>query len=191
MTNMEFIGNYVKRSMQTLTSLDVYKLCNAMDAVRNAIIDGRIIFTCGNGGSAAIASHFATDIVKCVAAANKLYQCSAISLTESTSTLTAAANDTCYEDVFLPSLRAFTKRGDILIAISGSGNSPNVLQAVTFFKQNNIGKVIGVTSAKQGQLKDICDLPLLVQETHMGALEDQFQVLLHIIAYHLIEVPIQ
>ncbi len=185
-----FVANYSGRTLKTLQSLDLPPLLDAMAAVRKTLKSGGTIFVCGNGGSSAIASHFVGDIVKCVAEKNPDFPCRAICLSDSIPTLTATANDNSYSYVFMPPLKALVKPGDLLIAISGSGNSPNVLNAIRFLKTFCPIPVIGLTSAKQGELRTLCDLPVLVNETNMATLEDFFQIYLHIIAYSLMETPL-
>jgi D-sedoheptulose 7-phosphate isomerase len=109
-----------------------------------------------------------------------------VGLTDSIATITAYGNDVGYESVFVEQLRNWAVRGDVLIAISGSGNSPNVLRAVEY--ANEVGcATIGLTTGKGGRLKDLATLPLLVPSGHMGRLEDAFFVLTHVMCYAFME----
>ena len=115
----------------------------------------------------------------------RLYQPARL-ITDSISTITAYAKDVNYESVFVEQLKNWAQKGDVLIAISGSGNSPNVLRAVEY--ANKVGcTTIGCTSAQQGRLREMSTLPLLAQSSHMGRLEDCFYAMTHILCYAFIE----
>ena len=109
-----------------------------------------------------------------------------IALNDSISTLTAYANDVDYQSVFVEPLKNFAAPGDVLVAVSGSGNSPNVLRAVEY--ANQIGcRTIGLTTSTGGRLREIAQLPLAVPSDHMGRLEDSFFIITHILCYAFIE----
>ena len=176
-----FVTTYLDDLRGTLAGLDVDALAQAIGWVHAAGREGHTIFSCGNGGSASIASHFVNDLVKGASDATGT-RFKAICLADSVSTLTAVANDTAYEAVFVDPLRVFVQAGDILVAISGSGNSPNVLRAVEC--ANGAGcKTIGLTRRDGGRLREIVQLPLDVPNTHMGRLEDAFSVIIHLLTY--------
>jgi D-sedoheptulose 7-phosphate isomerase len=100
----------------------------------------------------------------------------------------AYANDVSYDVVFEEQLKNFAVSGDVLIAISGSGNSPNVIKAVEY--ANSIGcRTIGLTTSESGTLRSLANLPLVVPSNHMGRLEDIFFALTHILCYAFIEEP--
>ena len=109
-----------------------------------------------------------------------------IALADSVSTLTAYANDVSYESVFVEQLKNWASPGDVLIAISGSGNSPNVLRAVEYANDRGV-TTIACTTSKGGGLKSIARIPLLVPSSHMGHLEDSFFVMTHVLCYAFIE----
>ena len=161
----------------------------AIDAAAELLIGtlraGGRIYICGNGGSASIASQMVVDMVK-GASFKKKARFKMIGLTDSLPTISAYANDESYEVVFVEPLKNFATAGDLLIAISGSGNSPNVLRAVEY--ANSIGcTTVGLTTGEGGKLRDLVKLPLLVPSRHMGRLEDSFFVLTHIICYAFME----
>src|SRR5271168_839298 len=114
-----------------MESVDLDKVESAIQCLAEARDSGRHIFVCGNGGSASTASHFACDLVK-GASYNRTKRFRILALTDCLPTLTAYSNDVGYECVFVEQLKNFAERGDVLIAISGSGNSPNVLRAVEY-----------------------------------------------------------
>jgi D-sedoheptulose 7-phosphate isomerase len=125
------------------------------------------------------------DVVK-GASLRKKARFKMIGLTDSIATITAYANDEGYETVFVEQLRNFAEPGDLLIAISGSGNSPNVLRAVEFANQAGL-KTLALTTGEGGRLKDLAQLALAVPSRHMGRLEDCFFVLTHVLCYAFME----
>lgn len=185
MTDNGFVERYLDDLMGVIHKLDADALNRAIGCLRDVRDNDKTIFICGNGGSASIASEMVADIVK-GASYGKQKRFRMIGLTDSISTITAYANDVSYESVFVEQLKNWAQKGDVLIAISGSGNSPNVLRAVEY--ANDVGcTTIGCTSAQQGQLRDMSTLPLLVQSSHMGRLEDCFYAMTHILCYAFIE----
>jgi D-sedoheptulose 7-phosphate isomerase len=146
---------------------------------------GRHIFVLGNGGSASTASHFATDLGK-GASYNRPERFRVLPLTDSMSTVTAYANDVHYDCVFVEQLKNFARPGDLVVAISSSGNSPNVIRAVEY--ANEIGcRTLGMTGRDGGKLGPLSQLNLLVSEPHTGRIEDAHMVLCHMLAYYFME----
>lgn len=182
---MKFAADYLANLNQAISDLDTGMLGKAISWMKEARDAGRMVFVCGNGGSAAIASQMVTDIVKGASYGHKA-RFKMIGLTDSVGIITAYANDVDYECIFAEQLRNFASTGDVLLAISGSGNSRNVLRAVEY--ANSIGcRTIGLTSSLSGKLKDIAGLTLGVASNHMGRLEDCFFVMTHVIAYAFME----
>ena len=145
----------------------------------------RRIFVCGNGGSAATASHFACDIVK-GASYGRESRFRIIALTDQVSTLTAYANDVSYDAVFVEQLKNFAEPGDVFMAISGSGNSPNVLRAIEYAR--SIGcRTIALTGRDGGKLGPLADLHIQVRAPHMGRIEDSHMIVCHMICYYFME----
>ena len=126
---MSFTEGYKQQLLTALDTLDLPRVEQAIRWFEEVRDQGRQIFTCGNGGSASTASHFVTDMVK-GASFGKEKRFRIHALTDSLATLTAYSNDVSYDAVFVEQLKNFAQPGDILLAISGSGNSPNVLRAV-------------------------------------------------------------
>lgn len=180
-----FVDNYLCDLAGLLGRLDRAAVAAAIDCLRQARDQGRTVYICGNGGSASIASQMVVDVVK-GGSFRKKARIKMIGLTDSIATITAYANDEGYDTVFVEPLRNFAQAGDVLIAISGSGNSPNVLRAVEY--ANSVGcRTIGLTTGEGGRLREMTSLPLRVPSKHMGRLEDCFFVLTHIMAYAFIE----
>ena len=180
-----FVDQYLADLGSLLSRLDSAAIAQAIAWMTEARDNGRMIYICGNGGSASIASQMVVDVVK-GGSFKKKTRIKMIGLTDSIATITAYGNDEGYETVFVEPLKNFAQAGDILIAISGSGNSPNVLRAVEY--ANSVGcRTIGVTTGEGGKLRDMATLPLVVPSRHMGRLEDCFFVVTHILAYAFIE----
>jgi D-sedoheptulose 7-phosphate isomerase len=182
---MQFIAEYLDDLKQTIARLDYQSIETAIRWLKQARDGHRMIFVCGNGGSASIASQMVGDVLK-GASYGMPDRFRIVGLADSISTITAYANDVGYEHVFSEQLRNFAQNGDVLIAISGSGSSNNVLNAVEY--ANSIGcKTIALTQAGGGRLKDMAQLTLAVPNTHMGRLEDCFFIMTHVLAYAFIE----
>jgi D-sedoheptulose 7-phosphate isomerase len=185
MSDTDFVSNYLSNLGTLLPKLDQEKIAQAISWMRETRDIGNTIYICGNGGSASIASQMVVDIVK-GASFKKKARFKMLGLTDSIATITAYANDEGYETVFVEQLKNYAQPGDILMAISGSGNSANVLNAVEY--ANSVGcKTIGYTTGEGGKLKDLVELPLLVPSNHMGRLEDCFFILTHILCYAFME----
>ncbi|MBN2295901.1 MAG: SIS domain-containing protein [Pirellulales bacterium] len=181
----KFVRNYLNGLGSLLPKLDDAAITKAIECLRDAAQQGNTIYICGNGGSASIASQMVVDIVK-GASTGREPRFKMICLNDSISTITAYANDVDYDCVFVEQLKNFAGEGDVLLAISGSGNSGNVLRAVEY--ANQVGcKTIGLTTSEGGKLKDISQLPLVVPSSHMGHLEDSFFIMTHVLCYAFIE----
>jgi D-sedoheptulose 7-phosphate isomerase len=182
---VKFAKDYLEDLKTALAGLDVPAIEKAISWLKEARDSDRTIYVCGNGGSASIASHLVVDMLK-GASYGREHRFKIISLTDCVETVTAYGNDVNYECIFVEQIRNFARKGDVLIAISGSGDSRNVLAAVEY--ANGIGcRTIAMTRAGGGALKDMANLSLRVPESHMGRLEDGFTVMAHIIAYAFME----
>jgi D-sedoheptulose 7-phosphate isomerase len=155
--------------------------------------EDRTIFFFGNGGSASTASHFVVDIAKGTRASlapgppTKRFRC--VALNDNVPSVMAWANDADYSRVFSEQLRSLAVPGDVAVAISGSGNSPNVLEAVRAAREMGLATV-GLTGIGGGQLKELVDVPLVVPSQSMQHTEDVHLVVLHFLtAFLRDEVP--
>jgi D-sedoheptulose 7-phosphate isomerase len=134
--------------------------------------DGRSVFIFGNGGSAALASHFACDLGKgTVIGDNGHKRFRVMALTDNMPLVTAWANDSCYERIFSEQLRSFVAAGDVAFAISGSGNSPNVLRALETARQAR-ATTVGLTGFEGGKMKNLCDVCVVLPSDNMQIIED-------------------
>ncbi len=147
--------------------------------------DGTII-VCGNGGSAASASHFACDLAKWTLCEGRR-RVRALALTDNVALMSAWSNDTHYERVFVEQLAALYRRGDTLVAISGSGNSPNVLRAVEWANAQG-ATTIGMSGFDGGKLAELARLALIVPNHCMPQVEDVHMSLCHALAVNLGEM---
>ena len=171
------IGELIPR----LPKEDVNRIAEVLRDVYAA--DGTI-FICGNGGSAATASHFALDLAKGTRRDTPGRRVRAIALTDSTPLLTAWANDTDYAYVFTEQLRAWYRPGDCLVAISGSGNSPNVLHAVEFVNDAG-GATCGLTGYAGGKLAKLATHSVVVPPDDLEKIEDCHMILCHLYTAYL------
>ena len=184
---MDHIQHYLKELKTALDILDLAAVERARAWVGQTRQEGRQLFLCGNGGSAATASHLANDLGKGASYGKPSSQrFRVIALTDNVPWMTALANDVGYESIFAEQLRNLGQAGDLLIAISGSGNSPNVLKAVEVARERGM-KTIGWCGFGGGQLAGLVDLPVVVDSHHMGRVEDVHAILMHLICYYFME----
>lgn len=176
---------YKTELLAAIDRIDTGRVQQAIEWFREARDASRHIFVCGNGGSASTASHFACDIVK-GASYNRDSRFRIMALTDSMATITAYSNDVSYDCVFAEQLKNFAQPGDLVMCISGSGNSPNVLRAMEY--ANSIGcKTIALTGRDGGKLGPLAQLGIQVAVPHMGRIEDAHMIVCHMIAYHFME----
>jgi D-sedoheptulose 7-phosphate isomerase len=183
---MNFARNYVQRLEQLLGSLDLEALAAIIDQIERVRMEGKTIYLIGNGGSAATASHMAEDLAFGTRL-RKGARIRAISLTDNQPYVMAAANDIGYESIFEEQLRNLMLPGDLLIAISASGNSPNVVKAVDYANQHG-GVSVGLVGFDGGRLKKSCQIIFHVETDRgeYGPVEDIHMVLDHIITEYLL-----
>jgi len=182
---MEHLEDYRARVIAALNGIDMSAVGRALDTLAEARAQGSTIFTCGNGGSAATASHFATDLGK-GASYGQPSRFKVIALTDSVSTITAYANDVGYDVVFAEQLVNHARSGDVLVCISGSGNSPNVVRAAKLAQEIGV-TTIGMTGYQGGALGPMVDVHINVPDDHMGRIEDAHMSLCHMIAFSFID----
>lgn len=149
------------------------------DIIEERCSAGHTLFACGNGGSAATASHFIEDVAKGL---ERRWR--ALALTDNVPMITALANDIGYEDVFAEQLANFVAEGDVLVAISGSGNSENVLRAVRLAKRRG-ALTLGWSGFEGGKLKALVDHCLVVPSDSMQRIEDVHLIVAHAIYAYL------
>jgi len=171
--------------LKAIETIQLDKVGQAIEILTEARNQDRRIFVCGNGGSASTASHFVCDMVK-GASFHREKRFRIMALTDSLPTITAYANDVTYDCVFVEQLKNFAEPGDVVIAISGSGNSPNVLHAIEY--ANSIGcKTIALTGRDGGKLGPQAQLNLQASNPHMGRIEDVHMIVMHMICYYFMD----
>lgn len=146
---------------------------------------GGCVFVAGNGGSAATASHFATDLGK-GASYGFTERFRAIALTDNVPLITAYANDVGYEVVFAEQLRSLGRPGDVLVVITGSGNSPNILAAVETARELGV-RTVSLTGFAGGRAAGLSDCNVNVASDHMGVIEDVHMSICHAVAFDFME----
>lgn len=182
-----FLNDYIAKQKDTLDTIPLDAVARIVDAFREALANDRQIFVLGNGGSAANASHFVTDLGKGSSDKTwKRFRC--LSLNDNTSWITALGNDYAYDTVFLRQLMNFARTGDVVFVMSVSGNSPNLVKAAAWAKENSM-QVIALVGNKRGALADIADIPIVVDDGHYGRVEDAHMGICHMIAYAFMELP--
>lgn len=182
---MSFVSEYREQMISAAQTVDSKLVEMAIDEFRQALLDDRQIFVFGNGGSASTASHFVTDMVKSAShAMPKRFRIMA--LTDSNSTITAYANDLHFEYVFVEQLKNFARPGDLVVAITGSGNSRNVIRALEYATAHGCRR-IALTGRDGGKTGYLADLHINVAEPHMGRIEDCHMMICHMIAYAFVD----
>lgn len=183
----EFITSYLNKTsgmIEQLQSPDIQKIINILDKARK---EKRQVFICGNGGSAATASHFTVDLGK-GASMDRDPRFKIICFNDCTPWITALGNDFSYDRIFVEQLKNFASEGDVLMTISGSGNSPNIIQAVEWANEHGV-TTIGMTGRPGGKLGQIAQHPVFVESSHMGRIEDGHSLILHVVGYYFMENP--
>jgi D-sedoheptulose 7-phosphate isomerase len=178
---VNFAADYRERLLGAIAHIDVERVAQAIQWFEEALRDDRAIFVAGNGGSAATASHFVCDMVK-GASYGRGSRFRIQSLTDSIPTLTAYSNDVSYHDAIVEQLRNFARPNDIYMAISGSGNSPNVVRAMEWAKSAGC-RTIALTGRDGGKLGALAGLNIHVPDPHMGRIEDAHHIICHMICY--------
>ena len=175
---MESIRQYLEEVRYTLGVLPLERIQNVVDLLLSANYAGSTVFILGNGGSAATASHFACDLAKGTITPNRP-RFRVVALTDNVPLMTAWSNDVAYDDVFAEQLSGLIRPADVVVAISGSGNSPNVLRAVELARRME-GITIGFSGFDGGRLSTLVDIPVVVPCDCMEQIEDVHLVLCHL-----------
>ncbi len=176
----EFASKYASDIKDAINGLALEKLEEIVNAISKAYEDSNQIFIMGNGGSGATASHFACDINKGVGGGfEKRFK--VICLNDNIPTLLAYANDNSYDDIFVEQLKNFLKSDDVVIGISGSGNSKNVIKAVEYANERNAVSIAFTGFGGVGELAKIAKISLVVPVNDMQKVEDTHLIITHII----------
>lgn len=177
----KIIENYIDVFVDSLKKIDIGEINKAINTLIYSYENNKQVFILGNGGSAATASHMVCDLAKgAITSSNYIKKFSVYSLCDNIPIITAWSNDESYEYIFERQLRNVLCDNDLVIAISASGNSPNIIKAVEFAKDHN-SKVIGMTGFSGGKLNQLSDVKLHIPLDDYGQVED-----FHLICNHII-----
>jgi len=181
----EYAKKYLAELKKSIDDLPLNKIKEVADMLKSAYKASRHIFIMGNGGSAATASHFVCDLAKGTRVKGKKHF-KVIGLTDNIPLLTAWSNDVSFKDVFKSQLENLLEKGDIVIIFTGSGNSPNVLEAAKYAKKKK-AKTIAFTGFNGGKIKKLSDICLIMPSDNMERVEDLHLILEHLIKLYLWE----
>lgn len=179
-----WVTDYLAEQARVQAAIPVEQVTALTGLLDQARMNNRQIFVFGNGGSAANASHFATDLGK--GASDVVGPFRILSLNDNTSWISALGNDYSYADVFLRQLQNYGQPGDVALAMSVSGNSPNVIRAMEWARDHGL-VTIGLTGRKGGRLAETAAHVLAIDSDHFGIVEDAHMGICHLMAYAFME----
>ncbi|HYE30329.1 MAG TPA: SIS domain-containing protein [Methylomirabilota bacterium] len=183
----EWIAQYVQAQKAALDSIPADSVEELIGVMQRALRDDRQIFVFGNGGSAANASHFITDLGKGSSdKIGKRFRC--LSINDNVAWITALGNDYAYDEIFSRQLMNYARPGDVVLTMSVSGNSPNLVKAVQFAKENKL-ETIALVGAKRGKLAELADHVVVINSEHYGRVEDAHMGICHMLCYAFMERP--
>src|SRR5262245_4894743 len=182
-----WISNYILEQKAALDSIPAEAVERLIETFQKALQEDKQIFVFGNGGSAANASHFVTDLGKGASdEIGRRFRC--LSLNDNVSWMTALGNDYSYEDVFVRQLMNYGKAGDVVFVMSVSGNSPNVVKALEWARKNGLA-TIGLVGGKRGRVAELADQVIVIDSPHFGRVEDAHMGICHMLCYAFMENP--
>jgi D-sedoheptulose 7-phosphate isomerase len=183
----QWISDYVTAQKAALDSIPAPKVARLIELLRAALHQNRHIFVFGNGGSAANASHFVTDLGK--GSSDKVgrrFRC--LSLNDNVSWMSAIGNDYAYQDIFVRQLENYGQKGDLVLTLSVSGSSPNIVKAVQWANQNGL-ETIALVGGKRAGVAKIAHHVIAIDSEHYGRVEDAQMAICHMLCYAFIENP--
>jgi len=179
----DYLGSYRDALIEAWQSVDVHAASRAAKLLETAVVGGRTVFSCGNGGSAAIANHLLCDFIKGVQTDTALRP-RVISLASHLELITAIANDIAYDEIFVYQLRTMATADDVLLTISSSGDSENIVRAIEWAHAHRVSS-IALTGFDGGRSARLADVNLHVRAENYGIVEDVHQSLMHSLAQYL------
>lgn len=182
----QFTNGYFTELKKTLDEIPMERVDKIVQMIYKAYRDNKYVFIMGNGGSASTASHFACDLGKGTICEGKP-RFRVVSLNDNMPLITALSNDFGYERVFIEQLMNLVSPDDLVISITGSGNSPNILKAVEYAKKQG-AKTIGLIGFGGGKLQEIVDEHITVSNTNYGQVEDIHLILAHALSQYFKEM---
>jgi phosphoheptose isomerase len=178
-----YFGAYTKEIAQAWKTIDPSALDRAAEILLEAYVRRAGVFSCGNGGSASIANHLVCDHVKGVRTKTDLVP-RVVSLSNNIELLTAIANDIAYDSIFEYQLQSQAGPGDVLIAISSSGRSANIVRALTWARDHAI-RTIAITGFDGGEARKVAEVAIHLDSTNYGVVEDLHQAVMHAVAQYI------
>jgi phosphoheptose isomerase len=178
-----FVADYARLLATALQSVPASDIERAATILKRAIESDRLIFSCGNGGSAAIANHLTCDCSKGISTDTALRP-RVVSLSATVELITAIANDIDYAEIFVHQLKNAARPGDVLVTISSSGNSENIVRALAWAKANGLA-TIAMSGFSGGRSATLADVSLHTTGENYGVVEDAHQSLMHILAQYV------
>jgi len=178
-----FFEAYAEETARAASSIKPAALDHAAAILLEAYTRGSAVFSCGNGGSAAIANHLQCDHLKGIRTATDLAP-RVVSLSANVELLTAIANDMTYEDIFTYQLQSQSGPGDVLIAVSSSGRSPNIVRALAWARDHDL-RTIALTGFDGGAARTVAEVCIHVDGSNYGIIEDLHQAVMHALAQYI------
>ncbi|MDB5357848.1 MAG: phosphoheptose isomerase [Phycisphaerales bacterium] len=182
-----WIERYRAQQQAAIGSIPTDAVARVTERLRTALAEDQQIFVFGNGGSASNASHFATDLGK--GSSDKIgKRFRVLSLNDNVSWMTALGNDYAYEDIYLRQLQNYARPGDVVLVMSVSGSSPNLVKAVAWAKEQGL-YTAALIGGKRGKLAGIADEAIVIDSEHYGRAEDAQMAICHMLCYAFMEMP--
>ncbi len=183
----KWITDYIQAQKAALDSIPVEAVARLIETFKKALAEDRQIFVFGNGGSASNSSHFVTDLGK--GSSDKIgrrFRC--LSLNDNVSWMTALGNDYAYDEIYVRQLMNYGRPGDLVLTMSVSGSSPNLVKAVDWSVKNGL-QAIALVGGKRGRLAEIASEVIVIDSLHYGRVEDAHMGICHMLCYAFIENP--
>jgi D-sedoheptulose 7-phosphate isomerase len=182
-----WIERYREAQNAATNSIPTEAVARLIEKLRAALAEDRQVFVFGNGGSASNSSHFVTDLGK--GSSDKIgRRFRVLTLNDNVSWMTAIGNDYAYEDVYLRQLQNYGRKGDVVLTMSVSGSSPNLVKAVQWAKDHGL-YTAALVGGKRGKLAQIADEAIVIDSEHYGRVEDAQMTICHMLCYAFIENP--
>ena len=182
-TAAAFTSDYFEELVQASATVDLVALDSAAAILLDAYTHEKLVFSCGNGGSASVSNHLQCDHMKGVRTATDLAP-RVTSLSVNIELLTAIANDLTYADVFTYQLQSQSRPGDALIAVSSSGRSANIVRALEWARGHGL-RTIALTGFDGGEARRVAEVAIHVHGTNYGVIEDLHQAVMHALAQYI------
>lgn len=183
----EWIEGYLGRLKDVIDAIPAAQVAEVIEDLKGALREGRRVFAFGNGGSGTTSSHLVMDLGK---GASDIVgeRFKIISLNEAVGWMTALANDYSYADVFVRQLQNYAEPGDVVLALSVSGSSENVVRAVRWANENGL-RTVALVGGARGPLADLADNAVVIESQHCGLVEDGHMIVVHLLCYAFMDNP--